>query len=235
MSWKRAHVTHRVQAVRPESPSSPAIASAIRCTRCRVAGGVWILGVDRRVQRLDRLERARLEHLVRLEQLLGAASQRDRLPAKAPRGATHEQGERATRSAAKTPATVNQIGADVCGRDGIEVIGAAVHLVGAQEAPVRAPDRRVDLERAVDTGLALGRLLRVRRHVVEILDRTVRLTRLQRLREIVADREVLADAALVEGSSRAGRRHRRQTLTLKRSPRTLHAALEGAGRAGRQP
>ena len=76
----------------------------------------------------------------------------------------------------------------------------SVHLVGAEQAAVGTGDGRIDLECLRNPGETLPVLLGSRLCFEEILDLPVGVAALERLAEVVAEREVLADPALVEGS-----------------------------------
>ena len=162
----------------------------------RVTGGVGILRLDRRVQALDRLERAVLEAAIGLEQLPRAIAEGDRLPAHAHGRAAHEQDEREPEGE-EDRAGGEPDRAPVRGDRPLERRRVGVDLVGADDLAVHEHGC-IDLEDALDPERRLGGVLGV---VAELLELALGLARLERLLEVMVDGGSGGRCARERGSS----------------------------------
>jgi hypothetical protein len=157
----------------------------------RVTGGVRILRVDRRVEALDRLERARFEPLVRLHQCARPVAELARLrPQRARGGADEErQGEPREQDAGdRGPDHVPPRGERL-----LDPVRVGVDLVGAEDGvAIGGEDRRVDLEQVVEAQALLDPVLLDR----ELVDVTGGDLLPERLGEVTIELEALADPAL---------------------------------------
>src|SRR5919109_163366 len=185
-------VAEHVEALR-RKPELLADRERDRLHALRVSGGIGVLGLDRGVQRLDRLERALLEPVVRVEQLARPPPQPLGLTAQEPRGAAHEEGqrdvEREEDDRERGPQHVQARRDEALQRPRIRV-----DLVRADRlAAGTGADRRIDLEQVVEAEAALDGVLVAR----EVVDRAVGVARLERLSEVALELEVAADARAV--------------------------------------
>ena len=159
----------------------------------RVPGRVGVLRLDGGVQRLDRLERALLEAVVRLQQLARAPSQSLRLAAQELRGAANEERERDVEGEEDARDDSPE---DVAPRrdEVLERVRVGVDLVGADRpAGAAGRDRRVDLEHVVEAEAPLDGVLLAG----ELVDRAGGAAGLERPREVAVDLEATADAGAV--------------------------------------
>jgi hypothetical protein len=134
-----------------------------------VAGGVGVLRLDGRVQRLDRLDRAALEPRVRLEELLRAQPQRVVLPTELPRRLPDEERERGVEDG-EHDRDADPDRAPRAGDPAHDVGCVRVHLVRADDGAARAADGRVHLDRVVRAESRLGGVL----GIVERLELAIR-------------------------------------------------------------
>jgi hypothetical protein len=155
-----------------------------------VAGGVGILRLHRRVQGLDRVERAALERVIRLLQRGRVLLEHARLAAKRVGGLAREQRERGAQAEEDEPDDEPDLVAP--GRDCLlEWPGVRVDLEGPDDhLAVVGADRRVDLERALDARPQLAGVLRLASEVLEFRLAVA----LQRLGQVVLDGVAPADA-----------------------------------------
>ena len=125
----------------------------------RVAGGVRVLGLDGRVQRLDRLERALLEAVVRVKELARPMTEPLGLCPQQPGAAVDEEGERdVEREEDDRDGGPDQMAARR--NEVLERLRVGVDLVGADGlAAAAGGDRRVDLEQVVEAEVPLDGVL----------------------------------------------------------------------------
>src|SRR3954468_7096069 len=157
----------------------------------RVARGIRILRVDRRVQALDSLERTLLEQPVGFGEAQCPAAELLVLAAQRPRGRAHEQRKGRPESDEHAPDGKPEHGATRADQ-AVERSRVGVDLIGPDCAcAVPVLDRRIDLEQLpVAEFVALERVLAVGAGSDECRDRLVLA---DRLAELVVERETMID------------------------------------------